>query len=145
MCTFCPPGGTPPGGVSRGAKVHPILDPSWGGHLANIMYKWSGGQPILGSPDPDFGSDFRPILAPGRRAGPGGGFSGISGFPEFPPGRDPAPDPPSRGGVAGGVAWDRIWQGALGPIITPPQARLLLSQFALATVMSPKHSIAVAT
>lgn len=144
MCTFCPPGGTPPGGVSRGAKVHPILDPSWGGHLANIMYKWSGGQPILGSPDPDFGSDFRPILAPGRRAGPGGDFPEFPDFRNFPP-AGTQPRTPLPGGCRGGVAWDRIWQGALGPIITPPQARLLLSQFALATVMSPKHSIAVAT
>ena len=140
MCTFCPPGGTPPGGVSRGAKVHPILDPSWGGQIANIMYKGSGGQPILGSPDPDFGSDFRPILAPGRRAGPGGDFPEFPDFRNFPPaGTQPRTPPPggvSRGGRPG---------AALGPIITPPQARLLLSQLALATVMSPKHSIAVAT
>ena len=142
---FLSPRGNPPRGGVPGCQSAPNSGPLLGG--SNSQYNVQGIRRAAhsGLPGPRFRVRFSAHFgarAPGR---PGGGFSGISGFPEFPPGRDPAPDPPSRGGCRGGVAWDRIWQGALGPIITPPQARLLLSQFALATVMSPKHSIAVAT
>ena len=142
---FLSPRGDPPRGGVPGCQSAPNSGPLLGGSFGKYNVQVVRRAAHSGLPGPRFRVRFSAHFgarAPGR---PGGGIfrnfriSGISPRP------GPGPGPPSRGGCRGGVAWDRIWQGALGPIITPPQARLLLSQFALATVMSPKHSIAVAT
>ena len=98
--------GTPPGGVAPGTpKCTQFWTHSGGHQILIIVVQGIPRTPFLGPILARFSAQFSAHFgarAPGR---PGAGFSGFSGFPEFPdfrPGRDPAPEPPSRGGVAGG-------------------------------------------
>ena len=96
----------PPGGVAPGTpKCTQFWTHSGGHQILIIVVQGIPRTPFLGPILARFSAQFSAHFgarAPGR---PGAGFSGFSGFPEFPdfrPGRDQAPEPPSRGGVAGG-------------------------------------------
>ena len=103
--------GAPPGGAPGRPKMHPILDPFWGGN--NIVFSLLGAptDPLFG---PDFGPIFGPILGPFWRpdagAPRGGNFRIFRNFRNFrisPPGRDPVLDP-LPGGCRRGVTWEGL-------------------------------------
>ena len=98
---FAPPGNPPRGGVP-GCQNAPNSGPLLGGSIGKYNVQVVRRAAHSGLPGPRFRVRFSARFGTRRGTPPGTRISGISGFPEFPPGRDPAPDPPSRGVSQGG-------------------------------------------